>query len=257
MSANVDILYVCFRQNIVITPLEFVTVPLNMSQAISIDICQQRDINESEVENSVHIIERRNREIQYQIKVLQSEVDSLTCENVVLDKQNTCTEFICQKLNTEISELKTKTEDAAICLESTKWKFYKTTMLKEFENQTHKDVGVQKFKYEQIVNHKTHIDNSDEAPIKNNDNNKINLRRKIEELKQEIEKRRKAKQIEKDSLRMDIQILENRNSALTLRYQRQVQELESRYRQARIELNSLEKLLLEKQTLYTSVEEEH
>lgn len=226
-----------------------------MSQVIPIGICKLSDTNQDEVENSVKIIEKRKATIQSRVQVLKSEVNSFHHDIFVLEKEINCMESYNHKLKMEISELKTQTEDLACCLESTKWQFDKASMLKEFEIQTNKEVEKQKFKYEQLVSQETHIDNFEGVQcLKNSDNNGMKvLKEKAKELMQEIDKKNKVKEKVDSNLHVDIQILKKRNAALIVRYQRQIQETESRYRQTLTELNSLQKLLLEKKTLLTSI----
>lgn len=221
-----------------------------MSQVIPIGISKLSDTNQDEVENSVKIIEKRKALIQSRVQVLKSEVNSFHHDIFVLEKEINCMDSYNHKLKIEISELKTQTEDLACCLESTKWQFEKASMLKEFEIQTNKEVEKQKFKYEPLVSQETQIDNFDGVQClknKNSDNNGMKvLKEKTKELMQEIEKKNKAKEKVDSNLHVDIQILKKRNAALIVRYQRQIQETESRYRQTLTELNSLQKLLLEK-----------
>lgn len=228
-----------------------------MSQVIPIGICKLSDTNQDEVENSVKIIEKRKAMIQSRVHVLKSEVNSFHYDIFVLEKEINCMDSYNHKLNIEISELKTQTEDLACCLESTKWQFNKASMLKEFEIQTNKEVEKQKFKYEQLVSQETHIDNFDGVQcLKNKNSDNIGmkvLKEKAKELMQEIDKKNKAKEKVDSNLHVDIEILKKRNAALIVRYQRQIQETESRYRQTLTELNSLQKLLLEKKTLLTSI----
>lgn len=231
-----------------------------MSQVIPIGICKLSDTNQDEVENSVKIIEERKATIQLRTRNLKSEVNSLHHDIFVLEKEINCTDSYSHKLKIEISELKTETEDLVCCLESTKWQLCKASMLKEFESQTNKEVEKQKFKYEPLVSQKTHIDSFDDTlgfqclKNKNSENNGMQiLKEKVDELMQEIDKKIKAKETVDSNLHMDIQILKKRNAALIVRYQRQIQETESRYRQTLTELNSLQRLLLEKKTLLAGI----
>lgn len=228
-----------------------------MSQVIPIGICKLSDTNQDEVENSVKIIEKRKAAIESRVAVLKSEVNSFHHDMFVLEKEINCMDSYNHKLKIEVSELKTQTEDLACCLESTKWQLEKASMLKEFEIQTNKEVEKQKFKYEQLVSQETHSDNIDGVRClknKNSDNNGMKvLKEKTKELMQEIDKKNKAKEKVDSNLHVDIQILKKRNAALIVRYERQIQETESRYRQTLTELNSLQKLLLEKKALLNSI----
>uniref|UniRef100_A0A1B6GMF2 Uncharacterized protein n=1 Tax=Cuerna arida TaxID=1464854 RepID=A0A1B6GMF2_9HEMI len=222
-----------------------------MSQNL-IDVCEKLETNQKQVEQTLKDTEQRRIHVQNQSKLLRNEIDKLKHEHVLLDKEMSCTKSLNLKLEKEICKLKTETENTACSLETMRWKISKMEMLKDFESEKNANLEQRKLKYEYVSSESSITDTSDiDHQINSNTtNNDIKeMEERVNELEKAIESKKKSIQSTDPKIHVDIQILEKRNAALLTRYNRQLQEAESRYRQKLSELNSLKKLLAEKDEL--------
>uniref|UniRef100_A0A1B6IW69 Uncharacterized protein n=1 Tax=Homalodisca liturata TaxID=320908 RepID=A0A1B6IW69_9HEMI len=223
-----------------------------MSQNL-VDVCKMRETNQNEVAQTLKNIEQRRIHVQNKSKLLKDKVDKLKHEHVLLDKEMSCTESLNLKIEKEICKLKAETENTACSLEKMHWKSFKIEMLKDFESERNANLEQRKLKYENVFSQSSNNDTSNkDHQINSNrtENHDIKeMEERVNEMVKVIESKKTSIQLTDPKLQVDIQILEKRNAALLTRYQRKFQEAESRYRQKLSELNSLQKLLAEKDEL--------
>lgn len=223
-----------------------------MSQIL--DVFKQREANEGEVEKTLKALGEKAKKLTKQSSKLKKKNRKLCHEKQILEKQICSTESYNSKTESEILNLKTKTEETSCLLELTEWKIYKTGLLKELEKRKIQTVNQKKSNYELLLKPIDEASDSNQQCSNTKQNNgTLNeiqlLQEKIEQLKSEIESKRVFIQNIDFKLNLEIQTLEKRNNALKIRYQRQLQEAEIRLRQSTAELHSLQKLLVEKTNL--------
>lgn len=219
-----------------------------MSDNLQTEVKFKGTTHEVSLSESLKSIEQKMANVRQRSKVLKAEVHILQRENDLLDREIKINESLNIDIENDVTATKSKTYEAATGLEIIQWKLFKLEILKDFEIEQNKVSYKHMFDYGKLLHTENPTQNWNQSEIghfaqcsqTNSDNGELKIiKDKIQDLTKEINKRKSQIKLTDPKLHSDISMLEKRNKALLTRYQRQLQEAESRLRQMSVELNSL------------------
>ncbi|XP_054276133.1 uncharacterized protein LOC128995219 [Macrosteles quadrilineatus] len=217
---------------------------------IPINVCKLQESNETKIEETFKEIHEKFIKVQQESKSLRVEVKKMEHEVSRLEKEEHCLESKNKVLEEEIAQLRSQTEEAVNAEELLKWKMYKINLIREFEQKNnepaYKIIQEQKEHSEDVVIETEEID---QIPVPIEKGYVSEMEAKIAQLKDEIEKEKQNIQMTDPKLLTNMKMLEKRNAALLIRYQRQIGEATRRYRQTLAEVNSLKRILAVKSSM--------
>uniref|UniRef100_A0A1B6DAL5 Uncharacterized protein n=1 Tax=Clastoptera arizonana TaxID=38151 RepID=A0A1B6DAL5_9HEMI len=234
----------------------------NQNMGSLLNVLSQMERKEVEVANRLKLANEKLNLAVTEKNALLKTINDTKSRAALLNMEICKFDSILPKLENEIEDITKNSEELLSETELLKWK---QTLIKITTDMVSEKMNIEYAAMEEFVHKYEAMEKENCSDLSNNKHassklsNKKDILDKINDLEQEIRNvKTRISGYDKEKLQQEIQILQNRNSAIILRLRRQIQEAEARLRHKRGELNNLKKLHDEQVTyLSTQVEEEY